>query len=180
MNKGFLKNILIVFFATVAVFSILKYKSILNEKRELLNTLNQVKEQAFALEKQKQNLLQDIEKRKNLESKFRVNLKANKLKVVKLLAQDNKSQRILSELDSKVSSLKMDNAALKEQIRQVSIENEDLRVKLKSAEEPKIPNNEIKALNTIEEGNRGFLTKEGQSVSPAKVKIEVVPASKKE
>jgi chromosome segregation ATPase len=181
MNKGLLKNILIVLFLTMTVFSIFKYKSVLNEKYELLNTLGQTRDQVAALEKAKQNLLQDIDKRKESEQAFKENLRASKIKLTKLFVENNQTKQALDELSSETSSLKTENDTLKKQKEQISRENENLKAKLSSIEQLKMTIQELMAHeNQAEEGNKGFLIKNSQSTYPAKVRIEVVPASPKE
>jgi len=181
MNKGLLKNILIVLLLTIAVFGIFKYKLVLNEKYELLNTLSQVREQAATLEKEKQNLLQDIDKIKGLEQGLKANLKASRIRLTKLFTEDNETRKALEESSYRFSLLKIENITLKEQKEQVSQENENLKAKLNSIEELKKTITELSEhKDQAEEGNKGFLIKDGQFTYPAKVKIEVVPASQKE
>lgn len=181
MNKELLKNILIVLLLTIAVFSIFKYKVVLNEKYELSNTLSQVREQAATLEKEKQKLLQDIEKRKGLEQELNANLKAGRIKLTKLFAENNEKQKAFDELNSRFSLSKIENASLREQKERLSQENESLKAKLNSIEELKKTITELNEhKDRAEEGNKGFLIKDSQSTYPAKVKIEVVPASQKE
>ncbi len=181
MNKEIIKNILIVLLLTIAVFSIFKYKVVLNEKYELSNTLSQVREQAAILEKEKQNLLQDIEKRKGLEQELKAILTVGRNRLTKLFAENNEQRKAFDELNARFSLSKIENAWLKEQKEQFSQENESLKAKLNSIEELKKAITELSEYkDQAEEGNKGFLIKDGQSTYPVKVKIEVVPASQKE
>jgi len=180
MKKELIKNITIVFLLTLIIFVIFKYILALREIDGLSNYLNQEKEQAATLENEKQNLLQDIEKRKGLEQELNANLKAGRIKLTKLFAENNEKQKAFDELNSRYSLLKIENTALKEQKEQISQENESLKAELSSIKELK---NTITELNEhkdqAEKGNKGFLIKDSQFTYPAKVKIEVVPASQK-
>jgi len=184
MNKGLLKNILIVLLLTMTVFSILKYKSVLNENYALLDDLNLAKDQALSLEKEKQNLLQDIEKRKGMEQALKANLRASKNKVTRLFADNNEIKQSIDKLTSKFSMLKTEKIALEEQKEQISRENQDLMAKLNSIEELQMQIKELKdqqnKTENIEEGNKGYLKRHGSFTPPAKAIIEVVPASQKE
>ena len=71
MNKGLVKNILIVFLVSMAIFSIFKYLLSLKEKYDLVNALNQVKEKVAALEKEKQDLLGELKKEKEFEEQLK-------------------------------------------------------------------------------------------------------------
>jgi chromosome segregation ATPase len=184
MNKGLLKNTIIVLLLTITVFSILKYKSVLNENYALLNDLNLTKDQALSLAKEKQNLLQDIEKRKGMEQALKANLRANRNKVTRLFAENNEIKQSADELRAEFSMLKAEKTALEEQKRQLSNENEDLIAKLNSLEELQLQIKELKEekykADNIEKGNKGYLTKYGSFTPPAKARIEVNPASQKE
>jgi len=209
MNKGMLKNVLIVLLVTITIFSVFKFISSLKEKHDLLNSLNESKAQVQNLEKEKQNLLQTLEKGKLAEQKLshenselKSNLRASMVKITKIFKVTQEAQKTAEQLNSQNSILKAENAALidqtdklKAKFSQVSQENEEMKVKLNSVTElkkairelkkqPHKENAEIK--QTIEQaekivdGNRGFLMKDGQVTYPAKVKIEVTPAPKKE
>ena len=64
MNKGLLRNILIVLLSTITAFSVFKYLVSLKEKHDLLNSMKQVQQEVAVLSQEKQNLLQDLEKEK--------------------------------------------------------------------------------------------------------------------
>ncbi|MCX5702902.1 MAG: hypothetical protein NT066_00150 [Candidatus Omnitrophica bacterium] len=196
MNKGLLKNILIVLLLTIAIFSVFKYIWLLKEKYDLLVILNQVKAQVATLEEEKQNLLQSLEKEKESRQKLsqenlglKENLKAGKRKLTKLFRE----QEALEELNYKFSLLKAENVALTEKTKKLSEENENLKAKVSSISGLKDAIRELKKQarkvvsivirhkpERIIEGNRGFLIKDGKYTSPAKVKIEVIPVASKE
>lgn len=204
MNKGLLKNILIVILVTITTFSVFKYFSSLREKYDLLNTLNQTKEQLATLEKQRQNLLQDLEKEKQFQQKLAQEnsglkdyLKASKKRLTKLFADFGEAEKTIEQLGAKFSVLEAENTALREQrdklstqFIQVIQENDSLKARLSSITELKKAikqlrrqmrevSREIKKRSQDEviEGNRGFLIKDGKSTYPPKVRIEVIPAS---
>ena len=56
MRKGLIKNILLVFLLTIAVFSVFRYIVIFREKLELTSELTQVKKDISALQEEKQKL----------------------------------------------------------------------------------------------------------------------------
>jgi len=208
MNKARLKNILIALLVTLTLFSVFKYIYSIKEKYELLNILNQTKEQAAALENEKQNLLQELEKEKELQQKIsqensalKDNIRLSEEKLAKLDADFAQAQKAIEQLNSKFALLKAENTALIEKnsrvnnkLTQVSQEKDTLQVKLSSIAELKKAIKELKRqmckvgmvikekvrTNKIIEGNRGFLIKDGKFTYPAKVKIEVTPASTEE
>jgi len=208
MNKARLKNILIALLVTLTLFSVFKYIYSIKEKYELLNILNQTKEQAAALENEKQNLLQELEKEKELQQKlsqensaFKDSIRLSEEKLAQLDADFVQAQKTIEQLNSNFSLLKAENIALIEKkntlntkLSQVSQEKDALQVKLSSIAELKKAIKELKRqmrkvgtvirekirTNKIIEGNRGFLIKDGKFTYPAKVKIEVTPASTEE
>lgn len=207
MNKPLFKNILIVLLLTITVFSVFKHILALKEKDELSNTLNQVKKQAATLKKEKQNLLETLEKEKELQQKLaqqnsilKENLKAGKIRLTKLFRDVFEKQRSIEQLNSQLSISKAENKALieeenklKAELTRVSQENENLNAKLSSIAELKKAIRELKKMRKVSkvsieikqkeqnekiiEGNRGFLIKDGKITYPAKVRIEVIPAS---
>lgn len=201
MQKGLLKNSLMVLLVSITIFSVLKYVTSLKEKYDLLNSLEQTKEQVATLEEEKQNLSQTLEKEKELQQKvvqqnsaLKDYLRASKERLTELFADYRETQETIEQLDSKVSLLKAENTALTEEKERVTQENEDLEAKISSIVELRKAIRELRrqmrkvgvelkqkvTADKIREGNRGFLLKDGQPTSPAKVKIEVIPAPKKE
>ena len=166
------------------VFSIFKYKSVLDENYALLNDLSLARDRAASLKEEKQNLLQDIEKRQGMEQVLKANLRASKNKVIRLFAENNEIEQAFNELSTEFSILKTEKMALEERKEQLSRENEGLMAKLNSIEELQMQIKELKEqknqAENIEEGNKGYLTKEGLFTYPAKIRIEVAPAAQKE
>lgn len=202
MGKGLLKNILIVALSTIAIFCVFKYAWILKEKNDLLIVLNEANERIGAQEKEKQNLLQALEKEKELENKLSIensslqaNLQASSRRLTKAIRLVKETQNALQDLSAKYSLLKAENTALKEQETKFSQENENLKAKLSSIAELKKAIRELKKQVRkivsaasrqkaelplrIVEGNRGYLIKDGKYTYPAKVKIEVIPLAVK-
>lgn len=202
MNKGLIKNILIVLLLTITIFCILKYVWVLKEKYDLLTILNQAKAQVAALEDQKQNLLQALEKEKELQqeldrenSKLKENLQASKRRLARLFRDIAATENALEQLNYKYSLLKAENTALIEREKKISQENENLRARLSSVTGLKKALRELKsqalrvisaairhrdkAPDRIVGGNRGYIIKDGKYTYPTKVKIEVIPATNK-
>lgn len=170
--------------------------------------LNQAKEQAAALENVKQNLMQELEKEKDLQGKLtqentvlRDSLKTSEEKLAKLDADFAVAQKAIEQLNSNRFLLKAENAALIEKkntlnakLTQVSQENDSLKARMNSIVELKKAIRELKRqvhrvgavikqkvqAERIVQGNRGFLIKDGKFTYPAKVRIEVTPAPAKE
>ncbi len=196
------KNIVIYLLAGVTIFSVFKYVVSLKEKYDLTTQLNQVKEQASALEKEKQNLLQTLEKEKTWAKKLeqentgiKGSLRSSEEKVLKLESDFKKTMEQfniqVTALQTENNSLKLDKEQLNNDLVKVSQEKENLRVKLSSITELKKAikelkqqmhrvGNEIKVKihqEQVSEGNRGFVVKDGKPTYPAKVIIEVNPAA---
>jgi chromosome segregation ATPase len=162
MNKGLVKNILIVLLVSMAIFSIFKYLLSLKEKYDLVNALNQVKEQVAALEKEKQDLLGELKKEKEFKeqlkrevSGFKGYLRASKKRLTKLFADYATAEKTIEELSSKVGLLKSENIALikqrnklSSQVTQISQENDSLKAKLNSISELKKAIRELKKKKT--------------------------------
>lgn len=201
-NYNFL---LIPFLIGITIFSAFQYVSSLKEKYDLQNSLNQIKKQVADLELARQSLLQEVEQEKELQkaltqenSNLKGSLEVNNEKLTKLGAVFQDASRTIEDLNSRISILKAENAALAEkkeklalELTAVSQENEALNSRLSSVRELKRAikelkkkaskgAEEIKAIaktRNVIEGNRGFLIKDGKPTYPAKVKIEVTPAS---
>lgn len=201
--KTQIKNILIVLLLTITAFSVFKYIWSLKEKYDLLNTLNQAKEQVATLETQRQNLLQDLKKEKELRqqliqenSGIKEHLRASKKRLTELFAEYEGIQKKMEHLNSQVALLKAENTALIEKenkLAQLSQENDSLKARLSSIPELKKAIKELKGQmhkagkeikqgikpGKIIEGNRGFLIKDGKFTYPATLKIEVIPVPQK-
>ena len=196
MNKALLKNILIVLLLTIAVFSVFKYTSSLKEKNDLLNTLNQIKEQIATLEKEKQNLSQALEKEKELQRKLsqensglKDGLKISKIRLMKLFRDASKMEKEFQQLNSQISILKAENKALIEKENQAKLKLSEYETKFNSIAELKKAIRELKRQmhkvsieinqktqdEKIVEGNHGFLIKDGKPTYPTRVRIEVIP-----
>jgi chromosome segregation ATPase len=191
-----LKNILIAFLITLTAFSVFKYIAALKEKGDLLHSLKQTEEKAAILEKERQKLLQGLEKEKELVkqldskiSALKDYLKASKKRLTKLFTDFEEAQMEIRDLDSRFSILKAENIALIEEKQQVFQENESLKAKLNSITELKRALIELKRQVRrvsgnikqkaqpvkIREGSRGYLSKEGKFTLRGKVKIQVIP-----
>jgi len=142
------------------------------------------------LENQEQNLLQELKKEKiafqQLNAKnarLKAYLKSAQRRLNKsfvVLGRLEKIEEDVDKLNAQYSILKAENSALLEERSKLAAENEVMRTKLNSAEEPKNTVKEVKKEVKAEvkaEGNRGVLFKARQLTSTPKITIEVIPAS---
>jgi len=203
MDKGLIKNILIIFLLSVAAFSVVKYAAIFQEKRVLTDDLNSIKAKLAVLEEEKRLVLAELEQGKEQvallsqdKTVLRQNLKAVKRRMAKLFTELNQTKKAIDGLNSKFLLLKAENLTLikrAEKVNQLASQNRALKENLYSIPELRKRIVELKkdknAPLEIEvsqdwpgvegnntEGNRGFLLKNGQPTHPAKVKIEVITA----
>ncbi len=189
--------ILVAFLIGITAFSAFRYVASLKEKLDLMSALNQTKEQIAVLESEKQNLLQELEKEKQLQQQLneentglKESLKVNEEKIDKINADFAQAQTTLEQLNSQLAALRQEKDNLNAQVTQVTQEKDNLQARLSSIVELKKAIRELKRqvrqvsveigekvkLEKIIEGNRGFLIKDGKSAYyPARVKIEVVP-----
>lgn len=188
------KVILVALLVGITIFSVHKYLQALKEKYDLLSTLTQIKLQVAALEEEKQNLLQTLEKEKQVEQQLNVtnsilkeNLRAGIRRITKFSAELGKTKIALEQLNAQVVGLKGQNVALKGERDKLVEERNNLLTRLGSLRELKKALIELRkqALELgvgmreqgeSEQGNRGFVVKDGKSTYPAKVRIEVAPA----
>jgi len=204
MNKPLLKNILIVLLLTITIFSVFKYILSLKARYDLITALNQARDELVVLKQEKQKLLGQLEKGKELQEQFteanselKDNIKAARRRLTKLFTEIRAKEKAYDDLNYRFSILKAENVALTEEKEQLNLklsetnsENESLKVKLSSIEELKKAIRELKIKmrqvritpkkareQEIIEGNRGFLVKDGKSTYPVKIRIEVRPAS---
>ena len=195
------KIIVIVLLVGITLFSVFKYLMTLNEKNGLMKNLNQVKGQIAALELEKQNLLQAIDKEKESQKALTEENATLKDELKKLAQVDENlqnSQKTIEQLTAQIAISKAENTALREEkdklaedLTQISQERDALKVRLSSIPElkktikevkmqirkAKVMIREIAKKRRVIEGNRGFLVKNGKTTFPiTKIKIEVMPA----
>jgi chromosome segregation ATPase len=205
MKKERLKNLSLVFLLGLTVFSVFKYIYSLREKYDLVNALGQIMEEAAILASEKQALVIEVEREKELQqqltqenSVLNENLRISEQRLAQLDSDFAKAQESIEELNSKFALLKAENSALIErkdqlntQLSEVSQENVNLKAKMSSITELKKAIRELKkqvrkvgvtirekmkpAPKAVE-GNRGYLIKDGKFTYPSRVKIEVIPA----
>lgn len=192
------KFILVAFLIGITIFSVLRYSLSLKEKYDLLRSLERVKDEVSALQIEKQNLLQELEKEKQLQEQLltlKDNLEASKDRLTKLFGDFERAQKTVEQLDSQISLLKAENTALRKEKDNLQLQRDDLEARLSSLPELKKAIRELKIkmrrvkteiekkkkTETVIEGNRGFLIKDGKSTYPLyKVRIEVMPLSTEE
>jgi len=162
MNKDTVKNIALILLLVIAAFSMARYVSELKLRFSLQNSLLQAQGEVAQLSQEKQNLLRELRKEKEL--KEQLALKNRSLKGY-LQAAKNRISSLFREnenTNARLSILKAENRALIDSRKRLYLENEQLK-----AAKRRIP-----ALNR--EGNRGYLFKDGKSTM--RTRIEVIPA----
>jgi len=168
----------------------------LKEKYALIEKMNVVEERSASLEKEKQNLLQELEKEVNWQKKLesenvelKVALKNNKGRTMQLKDNLVKIEKTIEQLNSQVNAVEMEKAGLREQnnklkldLSALSKEIEGFKLRFSSISELKKAIIDLKkqasgdAQNQAVDGNQGYVIKDGKSTFPAKVVIEVNPA----
>jgi len=188
MNKGAVKNLALILLLGVAIFSMVKYVSELRARFILQDGLAKAQGEILDLSQEKQNLLQELGKEKELNAGLAVRnlglkayLRASQHRLIRLFKEDRQTRDDLEEVSAKFTVLKAENRALINSRKRAYLENEQLKLKLSSVVELKKAMRELKARRSPEagltdSGNRGFLFWKKRS-SPEKVKIEVVPDS---
>ena len=181
-----IKNIVLVLFLGITVFSMVKYRIELKARYALQEELSKAQDQITVLANEKQNLLQDLKKEQELKEQLgqkntalKDNLRASVKRISRLFNDSGKAQAELEEVEGRLSILKAENRALIEGRKKIQTENEQFKIRLGSISELKqvIRDLKEKRRNNSDlalEGNRGFLLKDGRST----VKIEVIPAQK--
>jgi len=187
MNKDLVKNIALILLFGITAFSMVKYVSELKVKYSLQESLAQAQGQITVLAQEKQNLLQDLKKEKELKeqlelknAKFKDYLRASGNKIRRLFQDNARIQDNLEETSARLSILKAENRVLIDSRKRLYTENEGFKLKLSSVVELKKAIKELRAKKRRDsdsqaEGNQGFLIKDGRST----VKIEVIPAQTK-
>lgn len=191
MNKAAVKNTALILLLGVTVFSMVKYASELQARYRLQDDLVLAHGQITVLAQEKQNLLQDLKKEKELKEQLELKnaklkgcLRAGKDRITRLFQDNAKIQNNLEDSGFRLSILKAENRALIDSHKRIYMENEEFKLKLSSVVELKKAIKELKAKkrrkpDSEAEGNQGFLLKGGRSTALEKVKIEVIPAQTK-
>ncbi|MDD5130895.1 MAG: hypothetical protein PHS66_07625 [Candidatus Omnitrophica bacterium] len=193
MNKNALKNIALILLLSITAFSMVRYVSELKARYRLQDSLSVAEEELAILAQERQKLLQELEKEKALQEQIlqknanlKLYIKASTNKIMNLFQSNSRTKSNLEDINTKFSILKAENKALIDSRKRIYLQNEEFKAKLSSVAELK---KAIRALRgkkqkpsvfSVEEGNEGYLIKDGQSTTIAKVKIEVVPAQTKE
>ncbi len=204
MNKSSFKNVLIGVLVIITAFSAFKYGTSLKEKYDTFILMNQLKEQLDILEQEKQNLLVDLEKGKQLEAQLtednallKEHIKATRRRLTKLFMEKREKEKAHEELSYRFALLQAENTALQEEkgqlslkVSQVESENQALKTKLSSIQELKKAIRELKKrmrperliassprkTDEVIDGNQGYLTKDGKSTHQGRIRVEVRPA----
>lgn len=188
MSKDVIKNLGLILLLSVAAFSMVKYASELKAKLQLQDSLKQAQSEVAALTQEKQNLLQEIRKEKEIRELLAVknlNLKAysraSANRLTRLFRDHSKTQKEFEEAKARFAVLKAENKALIDSYRRSYMENEEYKLKLSWMVELKKAIQELKtkkpqALDLDTDKNKGFLIKDHRSTSD-KIKIEVTPSN---
>jgi len=192
--------ILIALLIGITLFSVFKFSVSIKEKYDLTKELNQIKAAMSGLQNEKQNLLQTLEKEKELKQKMEQeiagltdNLRLSQEKAAKLEQGLAEQQKSMEGLNSQISSLASEKEKLKLELAKINEERENLKTRLNSITELKKAIVELKkqarkvgreikqkiSKEKAGEGNQGFVVKDGKTTFPAKITIEVNPAPSK-
>lgn len=173
MAMRVLRNIIVLLLVSSVVFLAFRYISFLRGN-------------IAKLEGQKQDLIQELDRRNTLVGQLNAKnkglknyLKATHKRLNKSFVDLEEAELKNEKLKSQFALLKAENNALLDEKIKVTQENESMKVKLSSIDELKKAMRALKRKVATPEGNRGFLVKDGQPTSVPKVKIEVTPASDK-
>lgn len=138
----------------MTAFSLFKYVSVLKEKNDLSHQLEGIKQQITVLENEKQAMVSEIEKEKQINqqlfqenSGLKENLNIAQEKLAQLDAQIAQAKDVLDRLNSAFTALRAENIALKEQESQfkAAIEERDaLKERMNSVAELKKMIKELK------------------------------------
>lgn len=191
MNKDTVKNIAFILLLGITIFSLVKYVSESKARYRLQDSLVQAQGQITVLAQEKQNLLQDLKKEKELKkqlelenTKFKGYLRASRNRITRFFQDNAKIQNNLENSGARLSILKAENRALIDSHKRIYTENTGFKLKLSSVVELRKAIKELMAKkrrnsDSEAEGNQGFLIKDGRSTALVKVKIEVIPAQTK-
>jgi uncharacterized protein (DUF3084 family) len=191
MNKDSLKNIVLVLLLGITIFSMVKYVSELNARYQLQNSLAQARNEIILIAQEKQNLLQELRKEKEIQEELALrnaalkdNLRASNQRIIRFFQENTKIKEDLGSSGARLSILKAENRALIDGHKRLYVENEGYKLKLSSIEQLKkaikdLKNRKRKNMEAAVEGNQGFIIKNGRSTAVDKIKIEVVPVQAK-
>lgn len=190
MSKDAIKNLALVLLLGVVVFSMVRYVSELKAKFRLQAALTQTQGEIVAMTQEKQNLLQELRKKEELNeqlisknAKLRAYSRASRARITQFFRDNTKIQNELEDISAKFAILKAENRALIDSHKRSYIENEQFKFKLSSVTELKKAIRQLRvkkstALGLATERNQGFLIKDGRSTLE-RIKIEVIPTAYK-
>lgn len=200
MKKEVLANYKVIFTAFligVTAFSVYKFIAISIEKQDLLKSLNQAKEQITALEGERQSLSEALAKEKQIGEAVAQENNSLKGRVDQLEKDINDTKNTIDKLTSEVAALKAEKASLEHESASAIQERDELKKKMESMDELKKAMANLKknvrrtakdvqravrkkTVDKNEDGNTGFLVKEGKSTYSGQVVIDVRPAETKD
>ncbi len=188
-----LKTIIIAFLAGISIFCVVSYISLINEKRALQEGLRLAQTQVDKLSGEKQNLMQALEKEKQLSEilssknlRLKQNLISGSKRLNKLFSQYSSGAAQIAVLKAENSALRKEKDKLALDLKQMAGERQSLQQRLSSVSELRKAMRDLKkskrdgTLVRNFEGNQGFIVKDGKSTYTSSVKIEVNPAASNE
>ncbi|MCX5708636.1 MAG: hypothetical protein NTY14_06680 [Candidatus Omnitrophica bacterium] len=199
-----IKVIIIAVLAGITFFCVYKYIASVHENNSLSANIRQLNIDVQALEGEKNGLVQDFGREKEINSALnqditglKDSLDQSKERMAKLETDFQASRKTIEDLNSEFSLVKAENTALRDQVQglqldisQAKAEKEQMQVRLSSVAElkkairelrqkarlaKKQVQNRIKAIEKIILGNSGFLVKNGKSTLSGTIKIKVEP-----
>ena len=180
MNKETVKNIALILLAVIAVFSTVRYAGELRLKLTLQNSLLRAQKEVADLTQEKQKLLQELGKEKELSGQLA--LKNGVLKAYLTAAKERISRlfRDKANANARLSILKAENRVLIDSHKRLYLENERLKATLNSVVELRKAIRELKSRKRgdksfMKDGNRGYLLRQGKSTSQAKIVVMPAP-----
>jgi chromosome segregation ATPase len=191
MAKDTFKNLTLILLLGITIFSMARYVVELRARFKLQGQLSLAQGEVSLLTQEKQNLLQELGKEKelneNLGSKnirLKAYLGASKDRMSRLFQENAQLQDKLEDSSAKFAVLKAENRSLIDAHKRMYTENEEFKLKFNSVIELRKAIRELRTkkhgdLGLESEGNRGFLIKDGRLTSE-KVKIQVTPIKSKE
>ena len=163
MNKGTLKNIALILLLAITAFSVIRYVQELKLRYGLQNSLLQAQREVASLSQEKQNLLQELKKEKELKEQLALKNRTLKDYLGAAKARISRLFRDNENTNARISILKAENRVLIDSRKRIYLENEQLKA------------GKRKPSALRREGNRGYLFKQGKPTLQARIKVIPAP-----
>jgi len=190
MNKNVIKNLILILLLGITAFSMVRYVSELRARVKLQGSLTQAQDEVVILKQEKQNLLQELGKEKELNEqlaaknvKLKAYSKASKIRMTRLFRDNSKIQNEFEDINAKFAISKAENKTLINSHKRNYVADEQFPLKPSSAVELKKASQELRTGRPKTSGlgieeNQGFLIRDGRSTLE-RIKIKVIPATYK-